>query len=154
MIPLPLQVYYDASCRLCATEMHELKSFDMDDRITLVDCSSATFDDRPFRADGVTRAAMLQALHARDAHGRWHRGVEAMSVLYGTLGFHAVARAWVHPWLRPTTTRLYRLLVRHRYLLSALGLHRLAPTLLRTAARRAAGRPRCGEVSCNVPSSR
>lgn len=150
MTSLPLQVFYDASCRLCATEMQALKAGDSQGRIVLVDCSAATFDDRPLRADGVTRAAMLQSLHVRDADGHWHRGVDAMATVYAALGFHAVAAAWVHPWLRPLTTRLYAWVVRHRHQLSALGLHHLAPTVLHAAARRSEARPRCQDGACGT----
>ena len=145
-----LTVFYDGSCRLCSSEMNELKALDTSGLMTLVDCSAPSFDDTPWRADGVTREAMLQALHVRDALGEWHRGVDAMAAVYGLLGFRATARAWVHPLLRPLTTRLYRAVVRHRYLLSALQLHRVAPTVLRMAARRAMSRPGCKEGACRT----
>jgi predicted DCC family thiol-disulfide oxidoreductase YuxK len=143
-----LQVFYDASCRLCATEMQQLKQLDHDDWLELIDCSAAAFDDAPYRAAGVTRAAMLDALHVREPGGGWHVGVDAFGLLYGTLGLDAIATAWTHPLSRRFTERAYPWIVRHRHALSRLGLHRLAPWLSSLAAHHAARRPRCSAGDC------
>ncbi len=42
----PLTVFYDASCPMCASEMHALRDLDREGRLELVDCSAAQFSDR------------------------------------------------------------------------------------------------------------
>ena len=37
-ITFPLTVFYDASCPLCASEMHALAARDREARLVLVDC--------------------------------------------------------------------------------------------------------------------
>lgn len=93
----PLRIYYDRSCPLCAQEMHALAAHDPAGRIELVDCSRADFDPAAEEGAGAsstllaavvageapdagkpTRAALMTIIHARDADGRWYRGVEGL----------------------------------------------------------------------------
>jgi predicted DCC family thiol-disulfide oxidoreductase YuxK len=143
-IPL-LTVYYDGSCGLCSAEMQEIKRMDQADEVALVDCAAIDFDDSHPRAHGATREALMGALHVEDALGDWHRGVDAIALLYATVGAPWLARAWAHPLTRPITRRVYPWVVRHRYRLSALGLNLIAPRVLRLfATRHGTGRePAC-----------
>src|SRR5262245_55889238 len=142
-----LTAFYDGSCSLCSAEMDALHELDRDDAIALVDCASPAFDDTPYRAEGVTREAMLQALHVRDVLGDWHRGVDAIALLYASAGAPRLARLWVHPLTRPIARWLYPLVVRHRHALSAIGMHFISPTVLRRFASR---RPRCDHGACRT----
>jgi predicted DCC family thiol-disulfide oxidoreductase YuxK len=142
-----LQVFYDGSCGLCSAEMTALRELDHDDALALIDCSAADFDDTPYRAEGMTRAAMLNALHARDILGDWHRGVDAIALLYATVGAPRLARLWAHPLTRPLAQWFYPLVVRHRHALSGLGLHFVSPRVLRLFAGR---RPRCDHAACHA----
>jgi hypothetical protein len=63
---LPLTVYYDKSCPLCATEIHALRDLDPKG-FRLVDCSAPDFAD-------AMRDDMMARMHARDAQGRWLTG--------------------------------------------------------------------------------
>jgi len=149
-----LTVFYDGSCRLCSSEIHALKAVDEQGWLTLVDCSAPDFDDTPYRAVGATRKAMMESIHVRDELGDWHRGVDALSLVYGTLGFRATARLWTHRRLRPLTESFYAWVVRHRYTLSRLQLHRLTPLVMRALAWRAARRPHCHAAdACASPRS-
>ena len=49
----PLTIYYDASCPLCAAEMHALRDEDHACRLRLVDCSASagTAEERNAHAD-------------------------------------------------------------------------------------------------------
>ena len=132
MLTFPLTVYYDASCPLCASEMHALKARDRDGRLLLVDCSTPGFDDRGFAAEGITQAAMLARIHARDARGRWLQGVDVFVEAYRVAGFERIATALENSWLRPWFVRIYPWIARHRFSLSRLGLFR---TYNRIAAR-------------------
>jgi predicted DCC family thiol-disulfide oxidoreductase YuxK len=142
-----LTAYFDGSCALCSAEMAALHDLDDDGTIAMVDCADASFDDSGMRADGVTREAMLQSLHVRDVLGDWHRGVDAIALLYASAGAPRLARLWVHPLTRPVARWLYPLVVRHRHALSAIGMHFISPTVLRRFASR---RPRCDHGTCRT----
>src|SRR6185503_4293644 len=76
-VRLPLTVFYDASCPLCAGEMRALKARDRGDRLALVDCSAPEFEEAELLGDGLRRSDLMRLIHARDAHGRWFVGVDA-----------------------------------------------------------------------------
>jgi len=136
--PYPLTVYYDASCPLCAAELHALRDCDDRGRLRLVDCSGPGFRDPAVTAAGLDVAALMRLIHARDAGGAWYRGVDVFVLIYRAVGIETIARLWAHPWLRPLWDRLYPQVARHRQLLSRLGLHPGFGWYLRRAARRAA----------------
>jgi predicted DCC family thiol-disulfide oxidoreductase YuxK len=138
----PLTVFYDASCPMCASEMHALRDLDRAGRIELVDCSAPDFSDEGFLAEGITREALMRRIHARDARGRWLVGIDAFEAVYRTAGLEGAARMWANPRLRPLFDRLYPWIARHRQLLSRLGMNALVRSLIRDAAsrRRAAER--------------
>jgi len=111
----PVTVYYDASCPMCAAEMHALKKRDGHGRLTLVDCSAPGFPDQ---VEGVSRQAMMERIHARDADGVWRVGVEVFEAAYRAVGLTWTARLWGNRFLRPMWDRLYPWIARHRRLLS------------------------------------
>lgn len=149
-LPPLLTVYYDGGCALCTAEMSEIRGMDVHREVAFVDCAAADFDDTRLRAEGVLPGDLLRSLHVRDVLGDWHRGVDAIALLYATVGAPWLARAWAHPLTRPITRRLYPWLVRHRHRLSALGLHLVAPKALRLFARRHAphAAPYCTHGQC------
>ncbi len=134
---MPLTVYYDASCELCAGEIGMLAAGDRNGHLVLVDCSAPDFDDREFRAHGVTREAMMAAIHARDARGCWYRGVDVFALAYAASGLPGVARFWASARLRPLFERGYPWVARNRQMLSRLGLPRLFNLARVMRARRA-----------------
>lgn len=142
-----LTAFYDGSCSLCSAEMAALKELDHDGAIAFVDCSAQDFDDTPCRTEGVSRAAMLRAMHVRDVLGDWHRGVDAIALLYATAGAPRLARLWAHPLTRPIVQRLYPVVVRHRHGLSRLGLHFVSPRVLHLFASR---KPACDHTMCRT----
>jgi predicted DCC family thiol-disulfide oxidoreductase YuxK len=121
----PLTIYYDASCPLCASEMQTLKARDPQNLLVLADCSAAAFDPQPCAREGVTRAQMLERIHARDAAGRWFRGVDVFEVVYDVAGFTRLARLLGSRRLRPLLERIYPWIAANRYRLSRLGLFRV-----------------------------
>ena len=141
----PLTVFYDASCRLCASEMHALKARDCAGRLELVDCSAASFDDTGLRAMGVTREKLMSRIHAHDAYGRWLVGPECFEAVYRAVGAEGIARIWGSRGLRRVLERLYPWIADHRQALSRLGLH----VLVRLVLSRGAASPRC--ESCPRP---
>lgn len=135
----PLTVFYDASCPLCASEMHALKARDCHGRIELVDCSSPGFSDAGLIAMGVTREKLMKRIHAHDAYGRWLVGVECFEAVYRAAGLEGAARVWGSRRLRRVFDRLYPWIADHRQALSRLGLH----VLVRYVLSRGAASPRC-----------
>jgi predicted DCC family thiol-disulfide oxidoreductase YuxK len=131
-----LTVYFDGQCGLCSAEMAEIRAMDSHGEIHFVDCAPEGFCDADAQAAGITQAAMLEALHVRDVLGDWHRGVDAIALVYATAGAPWLAKAWASPLTRPLTRRLYPWLVRHRHRLSALGLDVVGPKALRLFTRR------------------
>jgi predicted DCC family thiol-disulfide oxidoreductase YuxK len=117
-IRYPLTVFYDASCPMCAAEMHAVRERDTAGRIQLVDCSASEFSDEAFRAEGKTRSAFMARIHARDAHGQWLVGPDAFEAIYRAIGLERRARIWGSRRLRPLVDRAYHWIARNRRSLS------------------------------------
>lgn len=147
----PLTVYYDASCRLCNSEMQNIKIHDSGEHLILVDCSGSGFDDTPYRPDGVTRKAMMECLHVRTSDGEWIKGVAAFELLYRTTGMLTIARLWGGRFTRPLAERIYPWVARHRRLVSWTGLPILFTLWGKCQARRAYRRSRqCHDGECSL----
>jgi predicted DCC family thiol-disulfide oxidoreductase YuxK len=119
---LPLTVYYDKSCPLCATEIHALRDLDPKG-FRLVDCSAPDFVD-------AMRDDMMARMHARDAQGRWLTGLDAFEAIYAAAGLKRTARVWGNRRMRPVLDWIYARIARYRQPLSRLGMHRLVGRLL------------------------
>lgn len=147
----PLTVYYDASCGLCNSEMQNIRIHDSGKHLILVDCSPPDFVDTPYRADGVTREAMMECLHVRNAHGEWIKGVAAFELVYRTAGMPALASLWGGKFTRPIAERLYPWVARHRRAISWTGLPILFMLCGKCEARRAYRRSRqCRDGECAI----
>jgi predicted DCC family thiol-disulfide oxidoreductase YuxK len=142
----PLTIYYDASCPLCAAEMHALRDSDRRGCLELIDCSVPGFEDEAVAAAGIKRADLMRLIHARDADDRWYRAVDVFVLAYAAVGIEAIAGVWSHPRLRPVWDRLYPWVARHRMLLSRCRLSASYGWLVRRAARRATRR----SSACNI----
>lgn len=126
----PLTVFYDASCPMCASEMHALRDLDTRGRIELVDCSAPSFRDTLLRKEGVTREALMELIHARDANGRWLIGIDCFEAVYRAAGLERTARVWGSPKLRPVLSKIYPWIARHRQLLSRYGINAVIRRLI------------------------
>ena len=142
-ITFPLTVYFDGSCRLCSSEMHNIAARDViraiqcnrEPMLNLIDCSAADFDDTALPASIET---MMNMIHARDATGRWLRGVDVFVACYTAADLGIVSRILAHRFIKPTAARLYPWIVRNRYRLAKIGLHRLLEIFSARAKARAA----------------
>lgn len=140
----PLRIFYDASCPLCAAEMHGLRERDTQARLQLVDCSAPGFDQAELAAAGIPLQTALNHIHARDAAGHWHRGVAVFELAYTAAGIGWVARLLGKPWLRPLLDTAYPWVVRSRGLLARLGLVPLLAALMRRGRAQSA----CTDTTC------
>lgn len=155
----PLTIYYDASCPICATEMHAVKAHDVDDRLVLVDCSDERFEDAAAAVAGISRDDMMQAIHARTADGTWLKGVDVFVAAYDAAAIPWIAKLWGHPRLRPLWERAYPWIARHRQWLSRLGAQHVMRALFAVSARRRAVRmaaraQHCEASECAAPAAR
>lgn len=147
----PLTVYFDASCELCHSEMQNIKIHDAEQRLNLVDCSAASFDDTPYRGDGITRETMMECLHVRNNQGVWIKGVSAFELLYRTVAMPALANLWGGQFTRPLMERVYPWVARHRQVISWTGLPILFMLWGKCEARRAYKRSRqCHDGQCSI----
>lgn len=131
-ITYPLTIYYDASCPLCAAEMHTIKETDFENKLILVDCSNQNFNEPAFCPS--TKAAMMERIHAVDGAGLWLKGVDVFEVAYKAGGFNKLGQFWGNKTLRPLLTRAYPLIADNRHLLSKTPLPYLFNKLLRMCA--------------------
>lgn len=146
-----LTIYFDASCSLCRSEMLAIKLHDAAHQLSLVDCSSADFDDTPFRVEGITREAMMERLHVRNNEGEWIIGVSAFELLYRTIGLNMLANLWGSRYTRPATECLYPWVARHRQAFSRTGIPVLFRLWGKYTARRANQRSRlCRDGQCSL----
>lgn len=144
----PLRIYYDARCPLCERELCALARHDVHQRLVLVDCSGAAFDDADVARAGLDPALLMRRIHAIDAKGRWLAGIPVFEAAYRAVGLERMAGTWAHPLLRPLWDRLYPWIADHRMGLSRLGLDRPFGWLVERAARRAAARAAQGQATC------
>ncbi|MCQ2030629.1 thiol-disulfide oxidoreductase DCC family protein [Stutzerimonas zhaodongensis] len=69
---LPLTLYVDGACPLCAREIIWLRRHATADRLVLTDVSTPGFV-----CDGRSADQLRQKLHARSADGQWLTGIDA-----------------------------------------------------------------------------
>jgi predicted DCC family thiol-disulfide oxidoreductase YuxK len=88
----PLDIFYDGSCIVCATEMDVYRKKPHEGRLRFVDIAAPEF-----RVDeyGISLEKLMYEMHAIDRNGRVYRGPEAFwaiwqafpsSTWYGLLG--------------------------------------------------------------------
>ncbi len=132
-ITYPLTIYYDASCPLCAAEMHTIKETDFENKLILVDCSADSFNEPAFCPS--TKAVMMERIHAIDATGQWIKGVDVFEAAYAAAGFKALSKFWGNKKLRPILTRAYPLIADNRHWLSKTPVPYILNKMLRLCAK-------------------
>jgi predicted DCC family thiol-disulfide oxidoreductase YuxK len=131
-ITYPLTIFYDASCPLCAAEMHTIKETDFENKLILVDCSNENFSEPAFCLS--QKADMLTRIHAVDAAGIWINGVDVFEVAYKAGGFNKLGKFWGNKTLRPILTMAYPFIADNRHWLSKTPLPYALNKLLRFCA--------------------
>lgn len=146
-VAYPIRIYFDQSCPLCAREMGTLKHYDRHERIELVDCSTTDFQDSWAQQAGYSAKDFMTLIHARDADGRWLKGVAVFEAAYAGAGIDGMARVWSNPRLRPVWDWLYPHVANNRMWLSSFGLPRVFGWFVARAARKAAAQSQVCNVS-------
>jgi len=152
VVGYPLTIYYDASCPLCAEEMHALKKYDMRDRLLLIDCSENDFSDDHTRQASISKETLMRRIHARDADGHWLDGVAVFETAYRAAGIESVARLWGDSRLRSLWDRAYPWVADNLMLLSRLGFAKIFGLCISLVARHAEKRSRAciSSPSCSI----
>ncbi len=149
-ISLPLTIFYDASCPVCAHEVALLKKYDQRQALAFVDCSPAAFQVPANAPASVSRAAMMSRIHGRDAAGQWLVSEKVFAAAYEACGFALLAKLWGTPKLTGFWQRVYPWVADNRMLLSKLGVGAALGFLLRLLAPRAAKRAAAASQACAV----
>lgn len=147
-VALPLTIFFDASCPVCAHEVALLKKYDQQHALAFVDCSPTQFQAPADAPAGVTRAAMMSRIHGRDAEGQWLMAEKLFAAAYEACGFALLARVWGHPKLERFWQRVYPWVADNRMILSKLGVGFALASLLRLLAPAAAKRARAAAQTC------
>jgi predicted DCC family thiol-disulfide oxidoreductase YuxK len=152
-VQYPLTIFYDASCPLCRREIDLLAKFDTQHLLAMQDCSDPLYPG----ADGHTRQAMMELIHARDATGQWLIGAPVFAAAYQATGFASIARLWGNARLQPMWAVVYPWIARNRNTLSRLGvvsvftwtLNRLHARAAKRSVEAMANAP-CAEDACSM----
>jgi predicted DCC family thiol-disulfide oxidoreductase YuxK len=113
----PLTLLYDASCPVCAMEMHALRARDLAAHgqapwLRLVDISAPGFDPAPYGASLQETNALI---HAARPDGSIVIGLEALRLAYSAAGIGH----WLAPtgwrWLQPAADWAYAAFAARRY---------------------------------------
>ena len=84
-----------------------------------MDCSAPDFVECVLAGVGITRADLLDRIHARDAHGGWLVGVDVLEAAYAAAGLTPIAFVLGQRRLRPLWDRIYAWFARNRRWLSS-----------------------------------
>jgi len=88
----PLNVFYDGSCIVCATEIEHYVRKDLDDKLMAIDISHPDFDPVPYK---ISLADFMHQLYAIDQDEHVFKGVDSFwaiwqafpsSTVYGIMG--------------------------------------------------------------------
>ncbi len=128
----PLTLLYDGDCEVCAHEMNDLRGRDREKRLIFVDIAQPAFDPQRY---GTQLSELRAQIHAVRPDGRLLRGVSVLHVAYA-----AVGRGWMFapvkwPFLKPMANAVYRMLSKHRSVIS----RAVSPWLFGVWDRRARG---------------
>lgn len=102
---LPLTLYVDLDCPLCAREVRWLSGHAKPERLLLVDISAADFDAAP---TGHSLQQLSDCLHGCSADGQWLTGIDATLWSWRAAGVGKWAAPLAWKPLRPFFLLAYR----------------------------------------------
>lgn len=80
--PAPATLYYDGACPLCSREANQYRKALGASAVSFVDIAAPNFRAADHGLDPV---AVQRTLHARDAEGRLHTGIDAFALVWRQL---------------------------------------------------------------------
>lgn len=117
-ILFPLTVFYDGSCPVCSREISYYRGLSRDGRLDFIDISAPSFDAAKW---GLDQAALMKAMHVKDAAGSLYLGVDAFRALWlglPGLRYRRLSQLLGLPGLHLLAVLGYRVFARFRHLLS------------------------------------
>ena len=143
----PLTIYYDAGCRFCNAEMHNLMLRNTAGQLQFVDAAVPGFSGGP-----APQAALMRAIHGVDASGQLFTGVECLTRAYQGVGMDWVRDTVNLPGLRQLAHGLYPWVARNRYRIPQWMVAWVFEIAARRAARAAVARSQaCQAGRCDLP---
>lgn len=108
-----ITVFYDGKCGLCSREIDHYRKVAPPG---IFQWQDVTVDASALKARQVDLVEALRLLHALDAQGNLHVGVDAFLLIWRNLDrWRLLARIVALPGIRPLTDRLYRLFADWRF---------------------------------------
>lgn len=108
-----ITVFYDGKCGLCRREIGHYRKIAPEDVFQWVDI---TVDASPLEALGVSYAEGLKLLHAKDAQGKLHIGVDAFVLIWRQMPrWRVLAAVVASPFVRPVAKKAYSLFAAWRF---------------------------------------
>lgn len=124
-----VEVFYDADCPLCMTEIRMLMRKDRNARIQFTNIAANGFDASSY---GTTYDALMSRIRGRLADGTWIEGVEVFRRLYTAIGFRWVVAVTRIPGLSHLLSLAYVVFAKNRLRLTG----------------------RCANGACSIPARR
>lgn len=101
-----ITVFYDGKCSLCSREINYYRSIAPDGIFIWQDITES---DKELLKDGVSLVEGLKYLHAKDADGKLHIGVDAFILIWKQLKHWRVLASFVSlPGIRQITDFTYK----------------------------------------------
>lgn len=108
-----ITVFYDGLCGLCSREIAYYRRLSPRAPIAWHDIAR---DPAPLEARGISQADGLYFLHAEDASGQMHIGLDAFVLIWRQLAGWRLLAAFVRlPGMHGTADRLYRWFAAYRF---------------------------------------
>lgn len=112
--PRVVRVYYDGQCGLCRREIKHYQRIQPQGVFEWIDITDSAAD---LARQGIALVDALKMLHAQDAQGQWHKGVDAFLLIWLQLGgfWALLARLVALPGLVHLARWSYRLFAAWRF---------------------------------------
>lgn len=141
-----LTVYYDASCPLCMSEMHNLMLRNREGRVSFVDASPVDFVSPLPHCD---RADLMRVLHAQTMDGQVLKGVAALRAVYAAVGLGWVLAPTNWAGLRQLADVAYPWVARYRHHVPLVLVRWVFEGAARRAALQVAAQGSCHDGQCS-----
>lgn len=114
----PLEIFYDGSCIVCATEIETYRKNNPQNRLRFIDVSDTSFEAERY---GKSAEEFMARMHVRDGDGFFYAGVDAFLAIWQAYPPFSLYRllAWgiSLPGIKLAARAGYAVFARYRYLL-------------------------------------